>query len=153
MIKNVEKFFLTESITGVKTLKKLRLSFSKTHLAAAILLFSIEFCIARFVHDAIIRPYAGDLLVVILIYCTIKTFVDAPVSTTVFGALLFAYAVEISQYFHLVKHLGWQGSALAHIVLGSSFSLIDMLLYTIGAAIIIITENMTAWVRAFKYKI
>ena len=67
MIKNVEKFFLTESITGVKTLKKSRLSFSKTHLAAAILLFSIEFCIARFVHDALIRPYAGDLRVVILI--------------------------------------------------------------------------------------
>ena len=34
-----------------------------------IVLFFVEVLIALFVHDGIIRPFLGDVLVVILIYC------------------------------------------------------------------------------------
>ncbi|MFT5385169.1 MAG: hypothetical protein ACI81W_002574, partial [Saprospiraceae bacterium] len=36
-------------------------------------LFLIEVGIAVFIQDRIIRPYIGDLLVVILIYCFIRS--------------------------------------------------------------------------------
>lgn len=93
-------------------------------------------------HDTIIRPYAGDLLVVILIYCAVKSFMNMPIIATASGVLLFSYLVEISQYFDLIKLLGWQNSVLAQLVLGSSYSWIDMLLYTIGFVIIIVFENI-----------
>ena len=40
---------------------------------AALLLFLIELFIALFVHDTFVRPYFGDVLVVILLWCIIKT--------------------------------------------------------------------------------
>ena len=94
-----------------------------------------------FAHDRIIRPYIGDLLVVILIYCFVKSFLDSPVKPTAIGVLVFAYAVEISQYFHLINLLGLENSSLARIILGTSFEWVDLLAYTIGIVVVIILEN------------
>ncbi|MFB9841735.1 ribosomal maturation YjgA family protein [Mucilaginibacter ginsenosidivorans] len=123
-------------------MKKIQFGFFKTYFEAAILLFFTELLIARFAHDSIIRPYGGDLLVVVLIYCSVKSFVNMPVAPATLAVLLFAYAVEITQYFHLIRRLGWEHSTLACQVLGSSFSFADMLLYTIGAMLIITVENI-----------
>ena len=35
-------------------------------------LFSIETLIALYVHDTVIRPYVGDMLVVVLVYCFVR---------------------------------------------------------------------------------
>ena len=42
---------------------------------AALLLFLTEAVIALMVYDDFIRPYMGDALVVILIYCMVRTVV------------------------------------------------------------------------------
>jgi DNA integrity scanning protein DisA with diadenylate cyclase activity len=93
-------------------------------------------------HDAFIRPYGGDFLVVILIYCFVKTWIDTPVVKTALGVLVFAYLVEVSQYFHLVNLLGWQNSGTARMLMGTSFSFIDLLTYTLGVGFIIIAEKI-----------
>lgn len=116
------------------------LRFHKAYFALTVVLFITEVLIALYVHDAIIRPYIGDLLVVILIYCFVKSFIDTPPLKTAIAVLLFAYAVELSQYLNLVKHLGLQHSRLANVVMGNSFEWIDMLAYTIGAVIIVLAE-------------
>ncbi|PZR29465.1 MAG: DUF2809 domain-containing protein [Citrobacter freundii] len=118
------------------------LRFNKAYFALTITLFITEVLIALYVHDAIIRPYIGDLLVVILIYCFVKSFIDTPALKTAIAVLLFAYAVELSQYLNLVKHLGLQHSRLANVVMGNSFEWIDMLAYTIGAVIIVLVEYL-----------
>ena len=41
-------------------------------LFSFIIVFIIEAIIAVFIHDNFIRPYFGDVLVVVLIYCFIK---------------------------------------------------------------------------------
>jgi hypothetical protein len=51
-------------------------------------LFLIEVGIAVFIQDRIIRPYIGDLLVVILIYCFIRSCYNIPVMTLSLGVLL-----------------------------------------------------------------
>ena len=114
--------------------------FHKMYFILAVILFLTEVFIAIYVHDAIIRPYIGDLLVVILIYCFIKSFVNTPPLKTAIAVLLFAYLVELSQYLNLVKHLGLQRSRLANVVMGNSFEWIDMIAYTLGAAIIVAVE-------------
>jgi Protein of unknown function (DUF2809) len=106
--------------------------FNIKYFTAFCVLFFIECLIAMYVHDAIIRPYIGDVLVVILIYCFVKSFYNFNNIAIALIVLIFSYLVEILQYCNLVEHLGLQHNKLANIVIGNSFSWIDMLCYTIG---------------------
>jgi uncharacterized membrane protein len=115
--------------------------FNRQYFFAAIILVVVEICIAKFVHDKIIRPYIGDFLVVILIYCLVKAFFNTPVFATATGVLLFSYAVETAQYFNMVGILGLQNSKLAKIIIGSAFEWADLLMYTGGIALVLIMEK------------
>lgn len=99
-----------------------------------LIIFFVEVLIAKFVDDSFIRPYGGDILVVILMYYFCKAFIDTKSIYLVMGVVLFAYLVEIGQYFKLVEILGIENKIL-RIVIGSSFSWGDMLCYTIGGVI------------------
>lgn len=107
-----------------------------------LLLLIIEFLIGIYMHEGVIRPYGGDFLVVILLYCFIKSFFDASVFRTAIGTLMFAYAVEISQYFHLVKLLGLAPSRVALLIMGNSFSFNDLVCYTLGALLVLLVESI-----------
>jgi hypothetical protein len=107
-------------------------------------LLAIEICIAKFAHDKIIRPYVGDFLVVILIYCLVKSFFNTPVLATAIGVLLFSYAVETAQYFNIVGITGLQNSKFAKIIIGSAFEWADLLMYTGGIALVLIIEKAAA---------
>lgn len=116
--------------------------FQKKYFFSAVLLFVVEVLIALYMHDRIVRPYIGDLLVVILIYCFVKAFFDLPVIPVATGVLLFAYLIEFSQYLNLVKHLGLENSTLANVVMGNSFEWVDMLAYTIGILVVLGIERI-----------
>jgi hypothetical protein len=94
-----------------------------------------------FLHDKFIRPIVGDFLVVIFIYCFIKTFVDLSVWTTAISVLLFSYLVEFLQYLNIVDKLGLQNIKVAKIVIGTSFSWLDILAYTLGIAFVLLIER------------
>jgi hypothetical protein len=123
--------------------------FKKEYFILALLIFGIEILIARFAHDRIVRPYIGDLLVVILLYCFIKSFLDTAPLKTALCVLLFSYAVETLQYFHVVTKLGLEHSSAARIIIGTSFEWIDLLAYTAGIALVIYSEKRIA---AAKYQ-
>ena len=108
----------------------------------AMLLFGIELFIGMYVHDQIIRPYIGDLLVVMLLYCFIKSFLKIPVTGTAIGVLLFSYTIEILQYFHIVNKLGLAHSKIARIIIGTSFAWMDIVAYTVGIIVVLIAEWM-----------
>ena len=86
------------------------LKFNATYFRLASLIFTIEILIALYVHDTIIRPYIGDVLVVILIYCFIKSFLDIKVIPTAVFVLLFSFTIEFLQYLNIVEKLGLQNS-------------------------------------------
>ncbi|MDB4904836.1 MAG: hypothetical protein JWQ63_4117 [Mucilaginibacter sp.] len=117
----------------------------------ALLLLLTEVYIGLYIHDTIIRPYGGDFLVVILLYCLVKSFINSPVLLTAGWVLIFADIVEVSQYFHLVSLLGLQDFKLAKILLGTSFSFIDMFTYTFGIMLVIIAENMVTRIKKLKW--
>lgn len=106
--------------------------FHAGYFLLSILLLGIEIFIGVCMQDPVIRPYGGDFLVVILLYCLVRSFLNAPVMLTAVSVLLFSYVVEISQYFRLADHLGLKGHSLGRILLGSYFSWTDMLVYTLG---------------------
>ncbi len=117
------------------------LTFRVRYFIIAVLLFITEVLIALYVHDAFVRPYVGDFLVVMLLYCFVRSFVNASVLPVAIGVLLFAFAIETGQYFHLIFLLGWEQSALARAVIGTSFAWNDLLMYVLGTAFIIIVEK------------
>jgi hypothetical protein len=116
------------------------LHFQLKYFLLTLVLFIMEVIIGLYFHDAIIRPYFGDFLVVILMYCFVKSFVNTPVIRTAFYVLLYAYAVEISQYFHFINILGLGRSKIAVLILGTYFSWTDMLMYTLGILLVILIE-------------
>ena len=118
------------------------LHFNKNYFLLTILLFVIEVCIALFVHDNFIRPYFGDVLVVILIYCFVNSFLNVPVIKTAIAVLLFAFLVETLQYFAIIEILGLQDNRLAQTVIGTSFAWEDILAYIAGSVIVIIFERI-----------
>jgi len=115
--------------------------FRKNYLFLALLLFVVEVLIAVFVHDRFVRPYVGDFLVVILIYCFVRSFLNASVTITAVAVLVFSYAIEVAQYFKLVNLLGLEHSRLAVTVIGSSFAWIDLVAYTLGVGMVVVIEN------------
>ena len=114
--------------------------FRKNYFLLTIILLFIEICIAVFINDRFIRPYLGDFLVVILIYCFVRSFFNVPVNQTAIGVLIFAFVIEGLQYIQLVNILGLQDSKLAGVVLGNSFSWMDMLTYVLGIALVMAYE-------------
>jgi len=117
------------------------MQFNQRYFLFAILLFIIEVLIALYVKDAIIRPYGGDFLVVILLYYLVRTFWNGASFQVALGVLIFAYTVEILQYLKIVDFLGLTGNRLAEIVIGTGFSWWDMLAYTLGIIVVYFIDN------------
>ncbi len=117
------------------------LKFHRRYFILAALALVVEILIALFVHDRVIRPYVGDILVVVLIYCAVKAFLDTPVLFTALSVLLFAFVIEALQYFNFVDRVGLQHSALAVTIIGNSFAWIDVMAYIAGFFVILLFEK------------
>ena len=120
------------------------LTFNKNYFGLFVLLFCIEVLIALFVHDDFVRPYLGDFFVVILIYCFIKSFIRLTVLEAAVSVMLFAFTTEFLQFLNIVEVLHLEKNKIAKTVLGTSFSWMDMLMYVIGIAIVLLVEK---WLR------
>jgi hypothetical protein len=116
--------------------------FNRNYFILTILLFLTEAAIAMYVHDDFIRPYFGDFLVVILLYCFVKFFVKVSVLIAASLVLIFSFAIEIAQYFNMVEKLGLQHSKIARVVLGNSFAWMDLLAYVLGILTVIGLETL-----------
>lgn len=115
--------------------------FNRVYFSLTFFWFVIEVLIALFVRDSFVRPYLGDVFVVILIYCFVRTFLRFGILPVASGVLLFAFLVEYLQSIAIVERIGWGPSALARTVIGTSFSWEDMLCYVSGFFLILIVER------------
>jgi Protein of unknown function (DUF2809) len=117
------------------------LTFDRKYFYGTILLFLIEVFIGVFVHDGFIRPFVGDVLVVILIYCLLKSFWKIRPNIAMTGVFVFACVVEGLQYLNIVDKLGIRQHKLLVIILGSSFDWGDILAYAVGSGLVLWYEN------------
>lgn len=118
------------------------LRFNIRYFVMTVLIFIIEVLIALYVKDRFIRPYGGDVLVVILIYCFVKSFFDFPIAPLALGVLIFAFVIEILQYIKIVEKLGLEKSVVARTVIGTSFAWMDILSYIVGIGIVLVVERV-----------
>ncbi|MDI6034730.1 DUF2809 domain-containing protein [Flavobacterium sp. LB2P84] len=117
--------------------------FNRNYFILTILLFLLEIVIALFVHDNFLRPYFGDFLVVMLLYCFLKSFLNVSVWVAASFVLLFSFAIETAQYFNMVEKLGLEHYKIAKVVLGNSFAWMDLLAYVLGILAVISIEKFT----------
>ena len=112
----------------------------KAYLISFILLLLIETGIAIWVKDDFIRPYLGVFLVLILIFCFLMFLWRISVLKGLLIVLIFSFTVEFFQLINIAKVLQYQPPEIVMIVLGSSFSLLDLLAYSLGILFCLVTE-------------
>lgn len=110
------------------------------YLLCFLVLLIIEFFIGAYVHDAFVRPYIGDVLVVLLIYFFIRIFIPRSLVWLPIYVFSFACFVEVLQYFQFADMLGLSGNGFARIILGSTFDWLDIVCYAIGCLLLWIAE-------------
>lgn len=106
------------------------------------IMFCFEVVIALFVHDNLIRPFGGDVLVILLLYCFCKMLLAKTPKLLPLYLFLFAVMVEISQYFHLVQLLHLENNILACVILGTSFSFLDIICYLVGSLLLVVWQYL-----------
>ena len=110
------------------------------YLITTILLLTIEILIALYVNDRFIRPYVGDMLVVVVIYTFVRIFMPEGWSLLPLAIFIFAVFVEILQWFHIVDVLGLSDSRFFSVLIGGVFDWKDILCYGFGCALVGIYE-------------
>lgn len=102
------------------------------YLILTIILLIIEVLIALFVHDNFIRPFVGDVIVVIVIYTFVRIFIPEKVRLLPLYIFIFAVVVEILQGIHIVNILGVADNRFLRTLIGDSFDIRDIICYGIG---------------------
>jgi Protein of unknown function (DUF2809) len=115
--------------------------FNTKYLFLTIILFLTEIVIALFIKDTLIRPFIGDVLVVVLIYCFFCIFLKADYWKVAIGVLIFAFTIEILQYFDYVKLLGLENNRVLSVAMGRTFEWFDFAAYFTGFLLIILLEK------------
>lgn len=122
----------------------MRLKFNTVYFLISLLILAIEITIALTLKTGFIRHTFGDFLVVILMYCAIKSIMDIrPISLAIL-VLCIAFTVEFLQLFNLLDLLELRQNTLANLILGSTFHISDLIAYALGALTILIIDLKTS---------
>lgn len=118
------------------------------YAVATVVLLAIEVFIALYIHDKFIRPYIGDVIVVVVVYTFVRIFIPERVRMLPLYVFIFAAGVEVLQLFHIVDILGLGSNRFMRILIGSVFDMADVICYAIGCVMLGIYE----WRMAKKAK-
>ncbi len=118
------------------SLRKKRLTYG----VATVILFVVELLIGLFVHDNFVRPYVGDVLVVVLLYTFVRIIIPEKVRLLPLYIFLFAAGVEVLQYFRIVEVLGLSDNRVLSVVIGSVFDVKDIVCYGVGCVVLGVYE-------------
>ncbi|MDX8567947.1 DUF2809 domain-containing protein [Elizabethkingia sp. HX XZB] len=119
------------------------MKFNLYYFIATIILFITEVLIATVFKDLFfVRAYLGDVLVTILIYTFVKSFLNISPGKLLIGVFIFSVFIEVLQYFNIADLLGLKRGSIAYIVVGNSFSWIDIICYGAGCLIAFVVEGL-----------
>lgn len=106
--------------------------FNLLAFSLSILLLVTEIAIVIFLKEGFIRHTFGDYLVVILLYNLIRTFLFIKNNHIAHITLLIAFIIEFIQLTPFLKLLSLEHHKLANLILGNTFSVSDLMAYTLG---------------------
>jgi len=117
----------------------MKIKLNKRYFGIFWLVLVTEIAIAIFYFHRFIRGFVGDVLVIPLMYTFLRTFFELDLKKTLLALVLFAFGIEIIQYFEVLETLEVTNK-LIKTVLGTAFELTDLLAYMIGAVLVYIIE-------------
>jgi len=119
----------------------MKIQFNRNYFIGFLIILIAEIIIASFLSDGFIRFTFGDFLVVMLVYCFVKSFINLKPTTAAISVLIFTFVVEFFQLFNFIELLNLQNNHIAKLILGSTFQIGDLIAYTLGVFTIIIIES------------
>ena len=126
----------------------MKISWNKrtAYLLATVLIFLLELFIALFVRDNFIRPYVGDMLVVVLVYTCVRVLLPEKPRLLPLYVFLFAAGVEALQGMRIVELLGLQNNRFFSVLIGTTFDWKDIVCYGVGCVLLGLWE-VVRWKR------
>jgi hypothetical protein len=112
------------------------------YAAHAVALFLVELAIALWVHDDLVRPYVGDVLVVPLVYFGVMAVYRGRPVRVLLGVFVFACLVELAQLARVVDRLHITNTAL-RVIIGTTFAFEDIVAYALGTLLTYAYERAT----------
>lgn len=116
------------------------------YCGAFALLLAAEVCIALFVHDSFVRPYLGDVLVIVLLCCLGRGPLGIQGKWLIPAVTALGVLAEGLQYLRLADRLGLGPASPLRVILGSTFDPADLLCYLAGGL------TLAAWELAMRNK-
>lgn len=110
------------------------------YFIAFLFLLLTEIFIALFVRDSFIRPYIGDVLVIILICAFLRIFFPEKPKLLPIYAAFFGITVEFLQYFDFAAFFGAESNRFISILLGRTFDIKDIFCYAAGGLLFFAAE-------------
>lgn len=116
----------------------IKLKFNLTYFLISLVIFIVEVLIATvFSNIFFVRAYLGDIIVVMLLFTFVKSFfVIKNNHSLILGIFLFSCVVEWAQYFHIAEKMGLRPGSIMYIIVGNSFSWIDIICYAAGCLLL-----------------
>ena len=123
----------------------MKFKFNLKYLLLSILIFLVEVLIATVLKDQFfIRAYLGDVIVVMLLYTLVKSFFITNDTKLILGIFAFSCLIEFAQFFKIADKLGFPEGSLMYVVVGNSFSWIDILCYGVGCLFLYVFVKITS---------
>lgn len=117
------------------------IKFNKIYFTLFLTLFLIEIFIAKYA-TGFIRHTIGDYLAVMLVYTFIKSIFKISIEKAVLITFIISFTIEFLQLSNLQHNFPKEYEKYLRIILGTSFSLGDLVAYTLGIVSIIIIEKV-----------
>lgn len=124
--------------------------FKPYYFAVFYTLLLIEIAIALLLKGGFIRHTFGDFLAVILLYCFIKSFIEIKPILLALIVLAFAFVIEFLQLANTLEYLNLRDNKFIATVFGTSFSIQDLIAYTLGAIFSFVIDSIITKKRIKK---
>jgi hypothetical protein len=129
-------------------LKNTMIKFDKTYFILFLALFVLEVFIANYA-TGFIRHTVGDYFAAMLVYTFLKSIFKIAVQKAALSAFVISFVIEFLQLSNLQNSFPEAYEKTLKIILGTSFSIGDLIAYTFGIISIVFIEKKTS---PFKLK-
>lgn len=116
----------------------MKIRFNKVYFLLFILFLSIEFGLLY--TTGFIRHTLGDFLIVITLYCFLMSFIKINYQKAAISVLVFSFIIEFIQLTNFLVYFKLENSSIAKTIFGNTFSIQDLVAYTLGIAFVILIE-------------
>jgi hypothetical protein len=115
-------------------------------------IFVIEIAIGvGIIGGSFVRGSLGDILAIALVYCLLRAAPRFSPIVAAISAVVTGFLIEALQYIKMAELLGLKAGSILYIMIGNTFTLSDLLIYTLGGFLSLSVDRYIL-IPSFKLK-